>query len=152
MTRSSDSTLGSKLGKIVGPAVDFHLRLLLDKQCLTRNLIEAEGSYDAAKGKAVEQGIDLGDDGRSSGFLSLSSDGYLESEVVEPKAQNKIEVIMNWMKKIVGRCEPTDSGKQQQTDDWDARSVEMNDSVSCHANDSDRRRIDRWQQRGHEHI
>lgn len=112
-----------------------------------RNLIEAEEDRDAMKMKAVEEGVDIGDDDRSSGFMSLESDGYRESREVEVTEQIVPEQFLAWMDSIPEHSAWEDSDELPELDEWDARSVEVWSSVSVVARGSDRRRIDRWQRR-----
>lgn len=71
-------------GEGMGSPTDCDLRLLLDKKRLTRNLMEAEEDLKLTKTKAIEEGVYLGDDERSSGFLDRKTDGYAESRAGQP--------------------------------------------------------------------
>lgn len=125
-------------------ATVFDLKLVLDKQRLTRNLIEAEEDYEEAKAKAVREGIHLGDDDRSSGFVSLESDGYRESQGNADDENLIPEQFLDWMVKIPDHASPDEPKEWPKVDEWESTSVEGWDSVSVVAKGSDRKRIDRW--------
>lgn len=139
---------GRAAGEEMGSPTEFDLKLLLDKKRLTRNLVEAEEDLKLAKTKAIEEGVYLDDGERSSGFLDRESDGYAESRAGQPAGVLDPGEFMQWLGGITEDCGSRDGDSTPDVDEWDARSVEMWDSVSLVAKGSDRTRIDRWRLRG----
>lgn len=141
-------------GEDVGSPSEFDLQMLLDGRRLTRNLIEAEEELEEAKKKAMEEGVDLGDSEQSSGFADRASDGYRESREAEFAEEFDEEEILEWIGSV-----PVEAPRMEEIgvlpaeveppelDDWDARSVDVSDSVSVVARGSERRRIDHWRKR-----
>lgn len=132
-------------GEDVGSQTDFDLYLLQGKQRLTRNLIQAEQALQNVKAKALSEAVDVQDSEQSSRFPDGKSDGYRDSggrdldEMIEAD-------FMSWMEGIPDEVETEEvtGDEHPEVEDWDARRVELWDSISVAATGSCRRRIDRW--------
>jgi len=118
---------------------EFDVALLREAQKAAGDLIQAENNLSEAKHHAKTFGIFLEAPDQDSCFADYADDGYAES--LEAVWINHVDKgwIQNWMSNNEG-----ESGDPSKCDDWDARTVDVSDSVSVIANGKERCRIDRW--------
>ena len=134
-------------GEDVGSRTDFCLNQHLDSRRLTRELIEAEEGFERVRAEVVEAGVDVYDIDQTSVFVDYGDNRYpvsLEHEMAQSAPRPRIE---GWREAIPAgdtAFQNPPGHDEVQVDDWDARSVEVWDSLSAVAPGSDRRRIDRW--------
>ncbi|KAH6678503.1 hypothetical protein B0J14DRAFT_582903 [Halenospora varia] len=127
---------------------DFDINLLLGQRLATRELIQAEENFLAAKRHAYSLGVMLLDIDQTSQFPDFEDDGYglsIERDMVVHCDWARIE---KWRDNV-----PSEEGEQNispsvEVDVWDNRDVEMGDSISCIAEGPERTRIDRWYDAG----
>jgi len=127
----------------------FDLRWFVLNDELTRELISAEAEVSEARAALIEGGGQLDERDRESGFADHASDGYRMSheEAWVSHAQSN-PVVLAWLESLPnpGDMIPTEDDVNHEADieDWDARSVDIEDSSSVVAEGTSRRRIDRW--------
>ncbi len=130
---------------------DDDLRSFQEKREITRRVIEAEEAYDRAQQQAEDLGLGdiLGDPEafywgeKCNDFPSLLEPGT----PIFPADQSRIEA---WMASVP---DPVMVGSQRQrndesieVDDWEAKSIELFDSISYVARDGFRKKIDKWRE------
>ena len=125
---------------------ELDLQDLQEKRLATRNLIEAEEVYDRAEQHATALG--LGD------FLAGIDDFYWPQQVM-PELSSSFPVdqprIDSWLASIPDSA-VVDPQRQEaapvsaEVDDWEAKSIEMFDSVSVVDRDLYRKKIDEWRE------
>lgn len=121
----------------------FDRYAFVDGQELTRALIEAEADHESAMKRAKALGVLENGYDQESNFVSDISDGYYESFEAEMKAAVDKTSIRSWTDKIV--CsQPEELEERQEADDWDAKSIDISDSISLVDHTRNRKRIDRW--------
>ena len=106
----------------------------------TEHLIQVEKGCEAARERARQLGGILNESDQESNFLDHADDGYRESMEANMISNVDRARIQDWLVKTANKTEPSD-----ECDDWDARTVELSDSVSLVAEGKERKRIDRWQ-------
>ncbi|KAF7951875.1 hypothetical protein EAE96_007172 [Botrytis aclada] len=117
----------------------FDLTLLQEHQGAIEGVIEAENDYEKARGRVRVLDVVLSDIYQSSGFANCPDDGYrisMEEAMVDDVDR---EWILDWM-------ENNDKSVEFETgeDEWEAKSIGLDDSVSVVAKVRERKRIDRW--------
>ncbi|KAK4506385.1 hypothetical protein PRZ48_000115 [Zasmidium cellare] len=134
--------------------------LQLDMQELTETrrlataLAEAEANFTKAKEACLAANISIAASDLESGFLDDVDDGYRMSEENDIIASVNPAGVTRWMEQIPDGLE-VDPDSDCQSDaqdaeiDWDARSVEIEDSASMVAEGASRRRIDKWREMCH---
>ena len=127
---------------------DVDLKCLQKKQKVTREVIEAEEAYDRAEQDAENLGL---------GDILADPQAYYWGEIHNkfaprtPKISSMVPVdgprIEAWMASVpdfgVQRLEVAESAE---VDEWEAKSVEVFESVSLVAYDVYRKKIDNWQE------
>jgi hypothetical protein len=126
-------------GQISSSKSEFDADLLREAQEAAGDLIRAENDLSEAKHHAKTFGIFLETPDQDSCFADYADDGYAESLEAAWISHVDKGWIQNWMSDNEG-----ESGGSNKCDDWDARTVDISDSVSVIANGKDRSRIDRW--------
>jgi hypothetical protein len=118
---------------------EFDVALLREAQKAAGDLIRAENDLSEAKHHAKTFGIFLETPDQDSCFADYADDGYAES--LEGAWINHVDKgwIQSWMSNNEG-----ESGGSNKCGDWDARTVDVSDSVSVIANGKERSRIDLW--------
>ena len=111
---------------------------------LTTAIIEAEASHEYAKVQARALGIIGNDMGQESDFVSQESDGYRESLDAEICAGVNRDYIEAWSTEVGDRRQDHQDPEGQRSDEWDAETVEISDSISLVDQGRNRRKIDRW--------
>lgn len=133
---------------------DVDLKTLRKKQKATRRLIEAEEAYDRAEQQVEALGIGdiLGDP-----QAYYCGEIYNDFRPRTPKSPTVLPIfsvdrprIEAWMASVPNSAE-ADPRRQEEaepvgSDDWEAKSVEMFDSISVVACEMDRKRIAKWQE------
>ncbi|KXT09446.1 hypothetical protein AC579_5990 [Pseudocercospora musae] len=122
----------------------FDLRWIQRYRELTHAVIEAEEGLAKAKAGATKAGFRIRLESQSSGFSDRDDDGYRESWVAEVLSSIPRDAINAWLAVLPEDADPERKGDLD-ADPWDARDIEICDSVSMVADGSRRRRIDRWQ-------
>ncbi|SMY23876.1 unnamed protein product [Zymoseptoria tritici ST99CH_1A5] len=123
----------------------FDLRWLQHIRDLTREVIEAEEAFAAAKAAAKEAGLNLTLEYQSSGFADVEGDGDCMSFDDELIGTAHIAKIGDWLSGVDADMSSEIAGSAE-VDDWEAKDVEICDSVSLVAYGPHRRKIDGWQQ------
>ncbi|PMD55686.1 uncharacterized protein K444DRAFT_595636 [Hyaloscypha bicolor E] len=126
-------------GQISSSKSEFDVDLLREAQEAAGDLIRAENDLSEAKHHAKTFGIFLETPDQDSRFADYADDGYAESLEAAWISHVDKGWIQNWMSDNEG-----ESGGFNKCDDWDARTVDISDSVSVIANGKERSRIDRW--------
>jgi len=110
----------------------FDLKLLKECQTTTRALIDAEEEYSKTETHARDIGVFVDDGEKEEGFGDYDDDGYTISQEQEMKGAGYLDWIYGWMEETPEKdAEPDIAGwPETGLDEWDARVVEMDDSVS----------------------
>ncbi|KAG4025573.1 hypothetical protein MFRU_054g00020 [Monilinia fructicola] len=135
-------TLAVKNGTMEPARSFFDLTLLQEHQEAIEQVIEAEGNYEKARERVRELEVVLSDIYQSSGFANYPDDGYRASMEEAMAGDVDREWIENWMDKNHEALE-----FEGDCDEWEAKSIGLDDSVSVVAEGRERKRIDRWQKR-----
>lgn len=132
---------------------DIDLQTLQKTQHATRKVIEAEEGYDRAEAHAEALGLgDILADPHACYYGEVYNDFQERTEKsLAMSAASRVR-IEAWMAAVpdvavVGPLPPVRDGAVE-VDDWDAKSVEVFESVSLVAYDVYRKKIDRWQELG----
>ncbi|SMR52179.1 unnamed protein product [Zymoseptoria tritici ST99CH_3D1] len=123
----------------------FDLRWVQRISDLTRELIEAEEGLAAAKTAAKEAGLNITLEYQSSGFADTEGDGYRMSFDDELIGTAQVGKIAEWLSEI-DEDMSSETPRTVDVDSWEAKDVEICDSVSLVAYGPHRRKIDGWQQ------
>lgn len=119
---------------------------LLNVRHQTFLLIDAEAAYEHAKSQARALGINGNDLDQESDFVDDVEDGeYLESLEAELLTSIDRDFIEGWCTEV-SDDEDEETLKGQDSDEWDAKTVDISDSISLVDRGRNRRRIDRWQE------
>ncbi|KAF7895914.1 hypothetical protein EAF00_005929 [Botryotinia globosa] len=119
----------------------FDLTLLQEHQGVIEGVIEAENEYEKARRRVRVLDVVLSDIYQSSGFANCPDDGYRISMEEAMVGDVDREWILDWMESN------DDSGEYQvDEDEWKAKSIGLDDSVSVVAKGRERKRIDRWRE------
>ncbi|KAB8289506.1 hypothetical protein EYC80_010666 [Monilinia laxa] len=135
-------TLAVKNGTMEPASSFFDLILLQEHQETIEQAIEAENSYEKARGEVRELEVVLSDIYQSSGFVNYPDDGYRVSMEEAMASDVDREWIENWMNKNDEALE-----FEGDCDEWEAKSIGLDDSVSVVAEGRERKRIEMWQER-----
>ncbi|KAF7886562.1 uncharacterized protein EAF01_011240 [Botrytis porri] len=119
----------------------FDLTLLQEHQGAIEGVIEAENDYEKARARVRVLNVVLSDIYQSSGFANCPDDGYRISMEEAMVGDVDREWILDWM-------ERNDESVDFETDEdeWEAKSIGLDDSVSVVAKGRERKRIDRWRE------
>ena len=134
---------------------DADLQILQRTQQATRDFIEAEEGFDRAEARAEALGLaDILADPHACYYGEVYNEFQpVVEQIVEMSPANRAR-IEAWMASVpdvaavVGIRTPGDDGGAVEVDDWDAKSVEVFESVSLVACDLSRKKIDKWQEIG----
>ena len=109
----------------------------------TRVLIEAEEELERAEARARAVGVIGNLPDQTSHFLDLEEDGYVESEEPSEEPPMDLDFVKTWTE---GVCEgPPDEHLDVEVDDWDMKTVGIEDSLSVvDGLYGNRKYIDRW--------
>jgi hypothetical protein len=120
---------------------EFDGMMLLESRETTANLIKAEEDLEQARNHARELGLALYSYDQESGFADFKDDGNGYTESIEAALVARVDRrwIQNWMNE-----NESESAGSPKCDDWDAKTVDISDSVSMIAEGRERIRIDRW--------
>lgn len=129
----------TRAGGIDSTQTEFDLMLLKEQRAATAELIQAEEHLADAKRYAKSLGVIFNMMDQESGFLDYPDDGYRESTEADIAAHVDRGRIERWMDEENNR-----PGQSTDCDNWDAKSVDLCDSVSVVAEGRERKRIDRW--------
>ncbi|TGO27588.1 hypothetical protein BPAE_0040g00690 [Botrytis paeoniae] len=119
----------------------FDLTLLQEHQGAIEGVIEAENNYEKARGRVRVFDVVLSDIYQSSGLANCPDDGYrisMEGAMVRDVDR---KWILDWMERNDDSVE-----FQADEDEWEAKSIGLDDSVSVVAKGRERKRIDRWEE------
>ncbi|KAF5867683.1 uncharacterized protein Bfra_010652 [Botrytis fragariae] len=117
----------------------FDLTLLQEHQGAIEGVIEAENDYEKARGRVRVLDVVLSDIYQSSGFASCPDDGYRISMEEAMVGDVDREWILDWMER-----NDDSVAFQADEDEWEAKSIGLDDSVSVVAKGRERKRIDGW--------
>lgn len=121
---------------------NFDLAMLQKKQQATRALIDAEHALDATRQQAFTLGVVRYSWDQESGFGTDGDDGYtpsLEEHLAQQVDRARIE---RWMDGA--GTDDRSYFRSGEGDEWECRSVNLDDSISVVASGKERTRIDRW--------
>ena len=145
--RERDAIWGYKrefaAGEVTFPIEEMYQYLLQQSMALIRALIEAEEQCDKAAARARALGILGNAFDQESHFVDYSDDGQSESyQGSEDGDAAHRAFIESWQSDV-----PESPGEVEtpEVDDWDAKTIEIGDSLSDVDYTRNRRRIDRWQ-------
>ncbi|KAI9644469.1 hypothetical protein NHQ30_006490 [Ciborinia camelliae] len=122
----------------------FDLTLLREHQEAIEAVIEAENNYEKGRGRVRELEVVLSDIYQSSGFANYPDDGYRVSMEEAMAGDVDRDWIESWMEMIGEGVEFVGEG-----DEWEAKSIGLEDSVSVVAKGRERKRIDTWRKKMH---
>ncbi|KAH8665867.1 hypothetical protein BGZ60DRAFT_488990 [Tricladium varicosporioides] len=122
---------------------EFDINLLQQQRLATRDLIQAEEDFLAAKNHAYSIGVYLLETDQTSQFPDFEDDGYRLSMEHDMIVHCDWASIEKWRENISSESEK-DILPSAEVDEWDNCDVEMGDSISCVAEGPERARIDRW--------
>ena len=122
---------------------DFDARWLRKIQELTRDLVDASVAFGEAKAAVREAGIDIALDDQTSGFADDADDGYRMSFEQEQITSVPSPRVRNWLSAVPENA-AADLEDATEVDQWDAKEVDISDSVSLVAEGSNRTKIDKW--------
>ena len=125
------------------PESELDLVHVTQKFEATRALIEAEEALELAEARARAIGIIGNLPDQTSHFLDLEEDGHVESEEPSEEPPMDLDFVKTWTESV---CEgPPDECIDVEVDDWDMRTVGLEDSLSVvNVFHGDRKHIDRW--------
>ena len=128
-------------GEATFPIEEMHQYLLQQSMDLVRALIEAEEQCDKTAARARALGLLGNAFDQESHFVDYQDDG--ESTIFEGSDNGEAnrEFIESWRTNLP---ESPQEIPQPDMDDWDARSIEIGDSLSDVDYSRNRKRIDRW--------
>ena len=112
---------------------------------LTQKLTAAEKGYESAVARGRALGMILNHASQESHFRNESDDGYRESREASAIAGVDRSFIKAWIAQVE-EYEHAPSPNFVEFDEWDARTVELCDSVSLVDRSKGRKRIDRWRE------
>ena len=115
---------------------------------ITRTLTKAEDELREFKMQAREAGVEPTYDEESI-FQSHPNDGYAESLEMDMIRAAPAAKIDAWLDDISGEAYDTtvaNSLPPLECDEWDSRTVEIGDSISCVGCESQNRKIQRWEE------
>lgn len=133
---------------------DADLQTLQKTQDATRKVVEAEEGYDRAEARAETLGLgDILADPHACYYGEIYNDfeeRIEKSMAMSPANRARVEAWMAAVPDVavVGGSLPPVRDGAVEVDDWDAKSVEVFESVSLVAYDVYRKKIDRWQELG----
>jgi hypothetical protein len=124
-----------EMGELDYTMTEFELRDIERVQRLTQELITAEESYKAAKTYAKDLGLPHFDPYQTSDFVDRDDDGYRESEEAEEVTGVDRSRIQRWQYGVA-HARMTNRGLRNdaeltEIDEWDARTVDIDDSASA---------------------
>lgn len=131
-------------GSCVVSQSEFDRIFVRNISVLTRALIDAEAAYEDALRRARALRIIGNDFDQESDFVDHADDGYRESFEADMAAGADRVFIHQWMEVTEESENQEDDPLIDETDEWNARPVEISDSISMVAEGRDRVRIDRW--------
>lgn len=131
-------------GSCVVSQSEFDRIFVRNISVLTRALIDAEAAYEDALRRARALRIIGNDFDQESDFVDHKDDGYRESFEADLAAGADRFFIHQWMEVTEESENQEDDPLIDETDEWNARPVEISDSISMVAEGRDRVRIDRW--------
>ncbi|KAL8797796.1 MAG: hypothetical protein Q9195_000148 [Heterodermia aff. obscurata] len=128
-------------GEATFPIEEMHQFLLQQSMDLVRALIEAEERCDQAAARARALGLLGNAFDQESHFVDYQDDG--ESTIFDGSDNGEAsrEFIESWRTNLP---ESPQEAPQPDIDDWDARSINIGDSLSDVDYSRNRKRIDRW--------
>ena len=128
-------------GEATFPIEEMHQFLLQQSRDLIRALIEAEEQCDKAAARARALGLLGNTFDQESHFVDYQDDG--ESTIFGGSDDGEVrrEFIESWRRNLPDSLQ---EAPQPDIDDWDARSINIGDSLSDVDYSRNRKRIDRW--------
>ena len=108
---------------------DFDRRKVRYGQQLTRALIDAEEEFEEARERAKALGAIASDYGREFYYGAEYEESWPENKVAEYNASCDWGFIENWKSNIPDSTSQADV-ESVEIDDWDAKEVDVNDSIS----------------------
>lgn len=109
----------------------------------TRDFIDAEALLNEVKFRARALGLLHNEWEQESQFVDHDDDGYRESYEASATDGANRDSIEAWSKEVL-QSDDVETAGDAETDEWDAESLDMGDSISCVDFSRNGARIDRW--------
>ena len=134
-------------GRVICSYTEFDNNDFFHVSQLTRNLILAEKEYKAATARAKALGLRENLYGRFEDFHSERNDGYTISQEACVKADIDHDHIESWLNDIpeTQEVEHSDTSKTLDLGNWNAKSIEIEDSLSMRDYGTYNSEIEKWQ-------
>ncbi|TAQ89439.1 hypothetical protein B7494_g2200 [Chlorociboria aeruginascens] len=126
-------------GRMEPARTEFDLTLLTEAREAQKELGIAEKEYGEARQHIKSLGVLLDDIDQESDFENYQDDGYRESMEADIIGRVDRTFIEKWMDEEEDR-----PGHSIECDDWEAKTIDLCDSISVVAEGKERKRIDRW--------
>lgn len=133
-------------GSCVLPQSEFDRIFIRNISRLTRALISAETAYENALARARALKIVGNEFEQESDFVDYEDDGYRASYEADMAAGVDRYFIDRWIEVTEESENQEEDPPIDETDEWDARAIEISDSISMVAEGRSRVRIDRWRE------
>lgn len=126
------------------PQSDFDCMGVEMLQTRTRDYIDAETAYEEVKARARAMGLLDNEFEQESNFIDDEDDGYRESHEATMTAMINEDGIEEWKEQIVNSQDIENLTEELESDDWEAKSVGISDSISLVDYTRNGARISRW--------
>jgi len=133
-------------GACMLPQSEFDRIHIGNIQRLTTGLIDAEAAYEDGMARARALDIIGNEFEQESDFVDQADDGYRDSHEAEMAAGVDRFFINAWMDATADSEDQEDKPEIGTTDNWDAESIGISDSISMVAEGRRRVKIDRWRE------
>lgn len=122
---------------------DFDRRKVRYGQQLTRALIDAEEDFEEARERAQDLGAIASDYGQEFYYGAEYEESWPENKITDYNASCDWGFIEDWMDNIPDSTSQADV-ESVEIDEWDAKEVDVNDSISMIDREDYRQEIDRY--------
>ena len=128
------------------PRSEFDRRALKAMMQRTTALIDAEVFLEQVKSRARALGLLRNEWEQDSQFLDEEDDGYRVSFEAYATGGVNRDAIEAWFEEVI-ETDDVEIRRDAETDEWDAKSLEIGDSISCVDYTKNGYRIDRWRKK-----
>lgn len=122
----------------------FDRRSVQYGQQLTRALIDAEEAFEEARERAQDLGAIGSDYGQEFYYGAEYEESWPENKIADYNASCDWGFVRDWMENVPDSTSQVDM-ESVEIDEWDAKEVDVNDSISMIDCEDYRREIDRYQ-------
>lgn len=123
---------------------DFDRRSIQYGQRLTRALIDAEEAFEQARERAQDLGAIGSTYGEESYYGAEYEESWPENKIADYNASYDWGFVKDWMDNVPDSTSQADI-ESVEIDEWDAKEVDVNDSISMIDCEDYRQEIDRYQ-------